>query len=244
MIRSLLGQEIDIHTGGEDLKPVHHNNEIAQSEAASGRTFSHYWLHNAFLTMNGEKASKSIGNVVYLREVLEKGFSPLALRYFFLQGHYRTPLSFSWDALGGAAEALNRLWKIARDIGDEANHTSAPSEARARFLAALRDDLATPQALGILWDALRSEEYSPEEKWGLIEDADTHLGLSLVNPPVVAQLLDVDIPEEIRTLVASREEARRSKDFGEADRIRVEILNRGYRVEDGPLGPVLTKSAV
>ncbi|TSC64380.1 MAG: cysteinyl-tRNA synthetase, partial [Parcubacteria group bacterium Gr01-1014_91] len=142
MSRSLLGQEIDIHTGGEDLSPIHHNNEIAQSEAASGRTFVHYWMHNAFLTMSGEKASKSLGNVVYLSDVVAKGFHPFALRYFFLQAHYRTPLSFSWDALAGAAGALERLWKISREVARESKGKSAPSEARERFLVAIRDDLA------------------------------------------------------------------------------------------------------
>src|SRR3989344_5210432 len=100
MSRALLGQEIDIHTGGEDHIAVHHNNEIAQSESATGRTFVHYWMHSAFLNMGSEKISKSLGNSVYLSEIIEKGFHPLALRYFFLQAHYRTPLSFSWDASG------------------------------------------------------------------------------------------------------------------------------------------------
>lgn len=240
MIRSLLGQEIDIHTGGEDHIAVHHNNEIAQSEAANGRTFVHYWMHSSFLTMNGEKASKSLGNVVYLSDITDKRLHPLALRYFFLQAHYRTPLSFSWDALAGAASALERLWNLSRDIAEESDRTSAPSEARDRFLATVRDDLGTPQALGILWDALRSEEYSPEEKWGLIEDADAHFGLSLISPPVSSSLSGADIPEDMRTLLRAREEARSRKDFEEADRLRDEIENSGYRVDDGPEGPVLT----
>jgi len=244
MSRSLLGQEIDIHTGGEDLKPIHHNNEIAQSEAASGRTFSHYWIHNAFLTMGGEKASKSLGNIVYLSEIIEKGFHPLSLRYFFLQAHYRTPLSFSWDALAGAASALNRLWDLSREISTESKRKSAPSEMRDRFLITMRDDLATPQALGILWDALRSEEYAPEEKWGLLEDADAHFGLSLVNPPASGALTEADVPEEIREMLARRLSARNSKDFKEADRIRGEILNSGYRVDDGPNGLVLTRTTL
>lgn len=239
MIRSLLGQEIDVHTGGEDHIAVHHNNEIAQSEAANGRTFVHYWMHSAFLTMQGEKASKSLGNVVYLSDISAKGFHPLALRYFFLQAHYRTPLSFSWDALAGAAGGLDRLWRLAREIAEESERTSAPSEARVRFLAAVRDDLGTPQALGILWDALRSEEYSPEEKWGLIEDAEAHFGLSLLTPPATNVPI-VDIPSEVQDLLTKREEARSSKDFGEADRLRGEIENRGYHVDDGPKGPVLT----
>lgn len=242
MIRALLGQEIDIHTGGEDLASIHHNNEIAQSEASSGRMFVHYWMHNAFLNMEGEKISKSLGNVVYLSEIIAKGFHPLALRYFYLQAHYRTPLSFSWDALAGAASALDRLWKLSREVGDESERKSKTSEARDRFLAALRDDLATPQALGILWDSLKSDEYSPEEKWGLILDADAHFGLSLVTPPVMNVLTSADIPEEIRELLVSREKARISNDFTEADRFRNEIEHRGYHVDDAPNGPVLTRT--
>jgi len=241
MIRSLLGQEIDIHTGGEDHIAVHHNNEIAQSEAANGRSLAHYWMHSAFLTMGGEKASKSLGNVVYLSDITDKGFHPLALRYFFLQAHYRTPLSFSWDALAGAASALERLWRLARDIAEESGRESSPSEARDRFLATVRDDLATPQALGILWDALRSEEYSPEEKWGLIEDADAHFGLLLVSPPASTSLSGGDIPEDMQTLLRAREEARDRKDFEEADHLRKEIENSGYRVDDGPDGTVLAR---
>ena len=244
MSRSLLGQEIDIHTGGEDHIAVHHNNEIVQSEAASGRTFVHYWMHNAFLTMGGEKISKSLGNGFTLSDVIEKGFNPLALRYFFLQAHYRTPLSFSWDALSGASEALNRLWRISRDIAQESKRRSTRSEARERFLVAIRDDLATPQSLGILWDSLKSEDYAPEEKWGLIEDADAHLGLSLVNPPAIEALTEADLPKEIREMLARREAARASKDFKQADRIRVEIEKSGYRVDDGPSGAVLTKTTL
>lgn len=244
MSRTLLGQEIDIHTGGEDHIATHHNNEIAQSEAASGRTFVHYWMHNAFLTVEGQKISKSLYNDIYLKDVIVKGHHPLALRYFFLQAHYRTPLSFSWDALAGAAGALDRLWRTSRDIADESSRKSAPSEARTRFLAALRDDLATPQALGILWDSLKSEEYTPEEKWGLLQDADAHFGLSLVNPPVAEALSEADIPIQIRDLLARRSAARALKDFKEADRIRNDIEKSGYRVDDGPQGQVLSRTTL
>lgn len=242
MSRSLLGQEIDIHTGGEDHIAVHHNNEIAQSEAASGRTFVRYWMHNAFLTVEGEKISKSLGNDVYLSDIEKKGYHPLSLRYFFLQAHYRTPLSFSWDALASAGSALHRLWNQAREIAEESKRTAAPSEARQRFLAAMRDDLATSQALGVIWDSLRSEDYSPEEKWGLLEDADAHLGLMLVHPPSEAAPLSLDqVPEAVRTLVAEREAARKAKDFATADRLRTHIEESGYTVEDSPSGPVLSK---
>lgn len=244
MSRSLLGQEIDVHTGGEDHVATHHNNEIAQSEAASGRTFVHYWMHNAHLTLEGAKLAKSDGNALYLSDLAERGFHPLSLRYFFLQAHYRTPLSFSLDALSGAESALSRLWKIARAVADESGRGSAPSEARERFLSSMRDDAATSQAIGILWDSVRSEDYTPEEKWGLIEDADAHLGLSLLNPPVEGTVPEADVPPAVRDLLARRAAARASKDFKEADRMRGEIEKSGYRVDDGPNGPVLTRTTL
>ena len=244
MVRALLGPEIDIHTGGEDLIMTHHNDEIAQSEAASGRPFVRYWLHNAFLTMGGEKVAKSLGNVVYLSDIVEKGFHPLSLRYLFLQAHYRTPLSFSWDALAGAAEGLERLWKISRGIANESKRTGQSSEARKHFLIAMRDDLATPQALGLLWDSLKSEDYTPEEKWGLLEDAEAHLGLSLLDPHPIHVLGEEEIPKKIQDLLTHRENARASQDFKEADRIRNDIERGGYHVDDGPHGPVLTRTAL
>jgi cysteinyl-tRNA synthetase len=241
MSRALLGEQIDIHTGGEDHIAIHHNDEIAQSEAASGRSpFVRYWLHNAFLTMSGEKASKSLGNVVYLSDLTERGYHPLALRYFFLQAHYRTPLSFSWAALAASSNALERLYRQSAEVREESGGKAAPSPIRDDFVARMRDDLATPAALGALWEALRSEEYAPQEKWGLLEDAEAHLGLSLLDPP--AGLTPEEIPREVQELAARREAARAKRDFGEADTLRKEIETRGYRVEDGPDGPVLTKS--
>ncbi len=245
MVRALLGQEIDIHTGGEDLAHIHHNNEIAQSESVSGRTFVHYWMHSAFLTMRGEKASKSLGNVVYLSDLVEKRLHPLSLRYFFFQAQYRTPISFSWDALAGAAGALDRLWRVSRVIARESKRKSADSEARDQFLATMRDDLATPQALGILWSALKSEEYTPEEKWGLLEDAQAHLGLSLLDPPKQpGSLAEEDVPKEIWDMLMRRETARASRDFKKADHIRSAIERSGYHVDDGPGGPVLTQETL
>lgn len=243
MSRALLGTEIDIHTGGEEHVNVHHNNEIAQSEGASGRTFVRYWLHNAHLTLGGEKISKSLGNTVYLSDITAKGIPALALRYFFLQAHYRTPLSFSWDALSGAAGALERLWRLTGEVRKESGGVSQQSEARIRFLAAMRDDLATPQALGILWEALRSDEYAPEEKWGLLEDAEAHLGLSLLSPPLGPPLALADIPALIREKLSRRETARREKNYAVSDTLRKEIEESGYLVEDRPDGAVLTKRA-
>lgn len=244
MIRALLGIEIDIHTGGEDHIAVHHNNEIAQSEAAHNRPFVRYWMHNAFVTMGGEKASKSLGNVVYLQDLAAKGYHPLALRYFFLQAHYRSPLSFTWEAVGASAAGLERLWKLSEHVALESSRERASSDAELNFLAALRDDLSTAQALGILWDALKSEDYTPEEKWGLIIVADAHLGLSLVTPPERGTVALEEVPPALQKLLDDREAARKAKDYAKADELRLEIEQAGYRVEDGSSGAVLTKSVL
>ncbi|MEJ0053360.1 MAG: cysteine--tRNA ligase [bacterium] len=238
MSRALLGIEIDVHSGGIEHIPVHHNNEIAQSEGASGRTFVRYWLHNAHLMIAGEKISKSLGNTYLLSDVTERGYPPLALRYFFHQAHYRTQLSFSWEALAGAAEALGRLGRIAREVAEESKGKTEKSEARDRFVAAMYDDLATPQALGILWETLRDDDYSAEEKWGLLKDADALLGLRAAE---AADLPPAELPEEVRELLSGRDEARKAKDFERADELRTELENRGYRVDDGPEGTLLTK---
>jgi cysteinyl-tRNA synthetase len=241
MIRALLGPEIDVHTGGIDLIPVHHNNEIAQSESANGRPLARYWVHGAFLSVDGDKIAKSLGNGITLADVREKGFHPLALRYFFLQASYRTPLSFSWTALSSAAEALNRLWRHAAEIRAEAEGKEAPSPEADRIMATLYDDLSTPQAIGLIWEAIRDEGLSAAEKWGILAGADRVLGLSLARPPKGALPLSMtDLPGDIRKLVGERDAARKAGDFPEADRLRNALHARGYRVDDGPSGTLLT----
>ncbi len=234
MSRALLGVEIDIHTGGMEHIPVHHNNEIAQSEAVSGRPFVHYWIHHEMLMMGNEKLSKSLGNVVYLSDIVERGIHQLALRYFFYQAHYRTPLSFSWSALSGAAEALSRLWRLSREIKKEADSQSKPSKEQKQFVAAMHDDLNTPQALGILWDSLHNEDIDAVEKWGVIVEADKLLELDLTHPPKEQEpLTNESLPQEIRELRNARDAARSKKDFQTADSLRDELRKHGYRVEDG-----------
>jgi cysteinyl-tRNA synthetase len=244
MIRALLGIEIDIHSGGIEHIAVHHNNEIAQSEGASARTLARYWLHNAHLTMAGEKISKSLGNTYTLADVVAQGYSPLALRYFFFQAHYRTTLSFSWDAIAGASEALTRLARIAREVSAEAKGQVAPSEARDRFVQAMYDDLATPQAIGMLWETLKDDQYSAEEKWGLLTDTDALLGFSLTaqeSLTIDQPLQDDELPEVVKSLRSRRDTARKEKDFKLADTLRQELENSGYRVDDGPESTLLTK---
>ncbi len=241
MVRALLGDTIDIHTGGIDHIPVHHNNEIAQSECSLGHPFVHYWMHNAFLTVDGQKISKSLGNTVYLSDITARGFHPLALRYFYLQAHYSSTISFSWETIAAAQEALTRLWRLSATIQNESKSIPVPHEIQKRFTQLLHDDLSTPQALAYLWEILRDEDYTPKEKLGLLETADSVLGLSLINPPESARRRSVDeLPADIQTLVKDREKARVAHDFEKADTIRTKLQNRGYRVEDAEKGAFLT----
>lgn len=234
MATSLLGPRIDIHTGGEDHIQVHHNNEIAQSECATGKApFAKVWMHNAFMSVDGQKISKSLGNTYSLEDLAEKRVSPLALRYLFLQAHYRTPLSFTWQALSAAGEAHARLTRQARALRAVAKK-AAPSEAADTLSTIMRDDLATPAALAYLHEALKDEALSAAEKLGAIEAAERHFGLCLLSE-------EAPVPAEVRALADAREEARKNKDFKAADEYRIHIEARGYRVEDGPSGPVLTK---
>lgn len=236
MAKALLGPELDIHTGGIDHIPVHHTNEIAQSESVNGRPLSRFWLHEAFINLGDEKIAKSTGNVIYLSDVIERGYSPLALRYLFLQAHYRSPISFSWEALAAAHEALNRLSRIAHKISAEAKGTLKQSDASRQMIALLRDDLATPAALALLWQCVRDEDMEREEQLAVIDAADSVLGLSLLSP-----VDDVAIPQHIQALIQEREIARKRGDFQKSDALRIHIMEGGYHVEDGPSGAIVTR---
>ncbi len=234
MVHTLLGVEIDIHTGGMDLIPIHHNNEIAQSEAAFDRPLARYWIHNAFLTMNGDKISKSLHNEIYLDDIIKRNLHPLSLRYLFYQTHYRTPLSFSWQALQSASETLSRLFRISYEIKNTSQMNVASSDYRHKFIAAMYDDMHTSQALAILWEALRDEEATPEEKWGVLVEADALLGIKCANPPKEYEpIQENDLPSGIRTIRDKRDLARTEKDFVRADALRSTLQKAGYRVEDG-----------
>jgi len=236
MAKALLGPELDIHTGGIDHIPVHHTNEIAQSESANGKPLSRFWMHEAFINFGDEKIAKSTGNVLYLSDIVERGYSPLALRYLFLQAHYRSPLSFSWDALSAAHEALTRLTRLTQKIHTEAKGRMRQSDASRRMIALLRDDLATPAALALLWQIVKDEDMAREEQLAVIDAAESVLGLSLLSFEK-----DLDIPEHIQALVKEREYARTAGDFAKSDALRIHIQQGGYHVEDGPSGAIVTK---
>lgn len=238
MAKSLLGPTLDIHTGGMDHIPVHHNNEIAQSETVNDRPLSRFWLHEAFVTIKEEKISKSLGNDIYLSDIEERGYHPLALRYFFLQAHYRSPISFTWEALAASNEALQRLWKLVREAKEESRGRALPSDESRRMVALLRDDLGTPQALALLWETLKDEDLDPPQVWGVVVAAEAVLGLLLTHPPAPPRREPV--PPDIEALAKSRDAARGMKDFAKADELRMHIEKRGYRVEDGPSGTIVT----
>ncbi len=234
MARALLGQPFDIHTGGMDHIPVHHTNEIAQSEAAFEKPLARFWMHGAFLTIDNRKVSKSAGDDIYLSDITARRLSPLSLRYLFLQAHYRSPLSFSWESLEASNEALSRLTRLARTIKHEAKGRLQQSDASRRMIALLRDDLATPSALALLWETVKDEDMEREEQLAVIDAADAVFGLSLLAE-------EAEVPEHIQALVRERDIARVSKDFSKSDALRIHIESSGYHVEDGPSGTIVTR---
>jgi cysteinyl-tRNA synthetase len=250
MINSTLGKQIDIHTGGIEHIPVHHNNEIAQSEAATGKhPLSRFWLHRAHVQIEGSKIAKSDGNVVYLSEIIERGFHPMALRYLFLGAHYRTSSNFSWEALEASQNAFLKLRRYIDSLRDVATGTP-PADYQKRWQERLNDDLDTPGALAVMWEMLRDEkELSPEDLKAGILDIDRVLGLGLDKDDPKAEalwsklfgaLVDGDaIPERVSTLLTAREEARRAKDWHRADALRKEIESLGYTIEDAADGAKL-----
>jgi len=228
MSRKYLGQPFDIHCGGVDHIPVHHENEIAQSEAAYGVKLANCWMHVEFLLVDGQKMSKSLGNVFTVRDLETKGFDPLALRFFFLGASYRQKQNFTWEALQAAQNGLSKLRHIVR--GWPVGATPA-SPLRDEFLAALEDDLNTPKALAVVWK-LVDADILDGQKAETLKWMDQVFGLGL-GEVIGKRIL---IPDEIKALVKGREEARTSKDWVASDRLRDEIAGRGWVVEDTKQG--------
>jgi len=240
-----LGEELDIHTGGVDNIFPHHENEIAQSEGATGKNFVKYWMHNEWVLVDQKKMAKSFKNFYTLRDVIDRGVNPLAYRFWLLMAHYRTRVNFVWEALDGAETALKRLYGLYRALGlppARAGGAQAgedigkvDEDSRARFKTFLEDDLDTPRALTVLWDVIKDENLSPADKRATILDFDKVLGLGFEN------LKEEAIPEEIKKLVKKREEARDNKDFEKSDKLREEINKLGYEVNDTSEGQKISK---
>ncbi len=225
-----LGPEFDIHTGGIDHIPVHHNNEIAQSVCA-GDPYAHYWMHNAHLniaTENGEdKMAKSGGNFITLNTLREKKIDPLALRYVFLGARYSSPLTFSWETLEGAQTALNRIRQKVSKLPEGGD------VAETDFLKFINDDLDTPKALALISEVLNSESISDADKKETILTMDSVLGLEL------GRVTNIVIPDEVLKLMQERDVARAEKDFAKSDELRNEIERHGFKVKDTESGTQL-----
>lgn len=245
MAMETLGPSIDIHTGGIDLQCTHHNAEIAQSEAATGKTFAKYWLHNEFITIDGQRIGKSVGNAITVPELQAQGYDPVAYRYWLLTAHYRSSANFTYSALDQAQQALRRLQ---RHFYEEYEATPDTPDATIlrQFTTALNNDLDTPRALAIMWDLIRNGKQTPKTKAATLRQMDEVLGIGLQHDQATGLKLfgitdSKQIDPVIQAFVAEREAAREMKNWNEADRIRDAIRKHGYEIDDMSDGPRLRK---
>ncbi len=242
MSMKYLGEEIDIHTGGIDHIKVHHTNEIAQSEAATGKRFVRYWFHTQFLNVDGQKMSKSIGNLYTVDDLIQRGFHPLALRYFFLGSSYRKPANFTWEALASAQKTLVRCWERAKDLPEPSGEVM--KSPITRFEEAITDDLNTARALSIMLEVLDAKG-EPNQIAHTLYIMDQILGLDLLNGSTrleelkSIQVKSIENEKQAYSIAEQREILRREKKFAQADLLRAEILKLGFIVEDTPDGPRL-----
>ncbi|MBI4185452.1 cysteine--tRNA ligase [Candidatus Berkelbacteria bacterium] len=257
MSTTYLGQPFDIHTGGIDHLQTHHPNEIAQSEAAAGVPLAHFWLHSAFMTVDGVKMAKSIGNVFTLQDVVERGYDPLAFRYLLLGTHYRKPLNFTWESLAAAGQGLSNLRALVRTLlvsdtpGVYTDSSDTPEVSLAAtpgavaveadlledFRSRIADDLGFPQALALLWDVLKSDRPN-DQKVAAVAQWDQVLSLGLATELGKQE----KIPADVEALAAQREQARQAGDYAQADELRRRIVKAGFTVQDSPTGPVVSQS--
>jgi cysteinyl-tRNA synthetase len=247
MSREYLGDCFDIHTGGVDHIPIHHENEIAQSEALTGKKSVDYWMHSEFLLVDNGKMSKSLGNTYTVSDLIEKGYSPLAYRYFCLNGNYRNKLNFTWDALDAAQVSLNRLYAaVAKHKAAAAGNIPSETieEWKKEFIEAVSDDLNVPLGLGILWKVLKNSEKS-HDVYEFALFADQVLGLSIeANSDIKAeeeQAATPEVSQEILDLVEKRTEAKKAKDFKTADAIRDQLKEMGITLIDTKEGVKIVK---
>lgn len=247
-----LGERFDIHTGGVDHIPVHHENEIAQSEAVFGHPFVNYWMHNEFILVDGGKMSKSIGNTYTLHDLENKwGISPLVFRYFCLGAHYRSKLNFTEEAIkaaqNGYLRLLVRLMELRQTLVspvDDSGQKVKKDAYENLFKEAMEDDLNTPKALSVVFELLRDDGLSAESKIDLAGKFDRVLGLDLMEESqkkYIRTAIDEKLDSQAIELLGEREEARKTRNFTRADEIRDKLASLGYLVEDTPEGSRLTK---
>jgi len=233
MSMKYLGERFLLHVGGEDLRSTHHPNEIAQSEGATGKKpFVKMWVHGAFLLVDGGRMGKSLGNAYTVETIKTRGFDPLALRYFYMTGHYRKQINFTWEALTASASALDKLRRVYFEAGHSRDSLSPEKMGKIEnylqaFRDALADDLDMPRALAVVWEVVKSN-IPGRDKQDLLASMDQVLGLDLAfwSPAVTT------VTEEVTELLKKREEARAVKDFKLADEVRAKLEEAGYKIED------------
>lgn len=233
-----LGENFDIHTGGVDHIPIHHENEIAQSQGFSGKIPANYWMHVEFLQINGGKMSKSLNNLYTLKDLQEKGYEPLVYRMFNYTSNYRAQINFTFEAMDSAKVALNRLREGYIKHGEGLDDIS-DDEIKAyedKFLEAINDDLNMPIAMSVVWDVIKNPKKSKKLQ-GLLLKFDEVLGLNLKEYKKQEKIL----PDEVKDLVNKRNEARKEKNWSESDRIRDLLIEKGYIVKDSKEGTIIEK---
>lgn len=235
MSMKYLGNHFDIHTGGIDHIPVHHTNEIAQSEAANNEKYVNYWMHVNFLHGSTGKMSKSHEEFLTLPALVARGYNPLAYKYLLLTAHYRKELSFSFEALDAATIAYDKLIAFCKSY---ASKEGVPHRAyRQAIEDALYDDLNTPQALGIIWTMLKDDSIDAHTKYSTLMFADSILGLGLQK----IKKEEITISPELKRLLDERSKAKSEKNFAESDRLRDEIIKLGFSLKDSENGQILSK---
>jgi cysteinyl-tRNA synthetase len=226
MAQKYLGDYFDIHCGGEDHIPVHHTNEIAQTEARVGTRLANFWMHGYFLVQNDAKMAKSAGEFLRVAALVERGYDPLAFRYLCLTGHYRTQLNFTWEALDAAATGLARMRTTLHSLPTDAR-ALPDAQALAQFATHVNDDLNTPRALALAWDVLRGELPAAVRRATMLRfDEVFGLGLASWVPTREA------VPDAVSALARARADARKAKQWAEADRLRAELHAAGWEMED------------
>lgn len=242
MAMELLGETIDIHASAIDHIPVHHTNEIAQSEAATGKLFARVWMHGEFLLVNEGRMGKSVGNFIRLEDVVARGFAPLAYRYFVLGAQYRSKLNFSWEAMQSAQNSYDKLIATVAAWGFQVADKQPIQHYKDEFMKAMNDDLNTSAALAVMWEMLKSD-YAVSKKSRTLFFMDEILGLDIHKQALLLSQqrtqAQKDIPDGVRALAQQRHEAKQHKDYARADELRAQITERGYEVEDTPEGPML-----
>lgn len=234
-----LGEEFDIHTGGVDHIPVHHENEIAQAKGYCGKIPAHYWMHVEFLQVDGRKMSKSLNNLYTLDKLAEMGYEPAVYRMFNLGAHYKKQINFTFEAMDSAKVALARLREgyLKHKEGTSDVDDSIIANYDEKFLEAINDDLNMPVAMSVVWEVIKNPNKS-KKLANLIEKFDQVMGFNLKKYKPEVQ----ELPEEIQNLINLRNEARANKDWVESDKIRDELLSRGYSVKDSKDGTIVEKN--